>query len=298
MRRYRRPPPGGPLSSSPYSSLSGQAGVVSRIQYPGREQNQRPAHNSRDRFYGMRIDLSRYLPLSRTNSLFAMEAVAPLFVAYEALVFLDPWQAAELSRADPFAASFLLALGPHALGIGYLLAAFLSYTSKTLEEERKNAAPRPFFVFVAALEGALPAIVIAVAAYFLLPLWGAFLPPEETTFVGVPLALASGLSEELIFRFFLQGGLALILREVVSMNADRARNIALLLAALGVAAAHHLGPAGAPFVFQEFLFRFLVPGLLFGYLYQLRGLAFVAYFHSAYQLVWIALPGLENLLRG
>ena len=246
----------------------------------------------------MRIDLSRYLPLSRTNSLFAMEAVAPLFLAYEAMVFLDPWQAAELSRADPFAASFLLALGPHALGVAYLLAAFLSYTSKTLEEERKNAAPRPFFVFVVALEGALPAIVIAVAAYFLLPLWGAFLPPEETTFVGVPLALASGLSEELIFRFFLQGGLALILREVVSMNADRARNIALLLAALGVAAAHHLGPAGAPFVLQEFLFRFLVPGLLFGYLYQLRGLAFVAYFHSAYQLAWIALPGLENLLRG
>ena len=246
----------------------------------------------------MRIDLSRYLPLSRTNSLFALEAVAPLVVAYEALVFLEPWQAAELSRADPFAASFLLTLGPHALGIVYLVAAFLTYTSKTLEEERKNIAPRPFFVLAAAIEGSLAAVALAVAAYFLLPLWAAFLPPEESTFTGVTVAFASGLSEELIFRFYLQGGLALIMREVVSLNADRARNIALPLAALSVAAAHHLGPAGAPFVLEAFLFRFLVPGLLFGHLYQLRGLAFVAYFHSVYHLAWIALPGLEDLLRG
>lgn len=244
------------------------------------------------------INLDHYVPLSRNNFLFAMEAILPLFVAYEALVLLHPWTATELTRADPFTASFLIGLGPHSLGIAYLLAAFLSYTSKGLEEERMNSAPRPLFVLVAALEGALPAVLIATVAYCLLPHWAAFLPPEESSFVGTSLALASGLSEELVFRFFLQGGLTLVFREVVSLNKNQAQNISLLLAALGVATAHHLGPAGAPFVLEEFLFRLLVPGLLLGYLYNLRGLAFVTYFHSIYHLTWVALPGLEHLLRG
>ena len=132
----------------------------------------------------MRINLDHYLPLSRSNLLFAMEAILPLFVAYETLVFLHPWKATELAQADPFTAGFLIGLGPHSLGIAYLLAAFLSYTSKGLEEERMNSAPRPLFVLVAALEGALPAILIATVAYCLLPYWAAFLPPEESSFIG------------------------------------------------------------------------------------------------------------------
>ena len=47
-----------------------------------------------------------------------------------------------------------------------------------------------------------------------------------------------------------------------------------------------IGPAAAPFFWPNFLFRLLVPGLLLGYLYRLRGLAFVVYLHTAYCLTW------------
>ncbi len=73
------------------------------------------------------------------------------------------------------------------------------------------------------------------------------------------------------------------------MRADLASKIALPVAALALALAHHVGPAAAPFVWNSFLFRLLGPGLLFGYLYQRRGLAFVAYLHSMYYLFWLAL---------
>ena len=237
----------------------------------------------------MRIDFRRYLTLSRENILFSLEAIAPLAIVYEALVFLEPWGQQELASGDPFVSSLLLTLGKHSPGLIYLLALFLSHTSATLEQQRKSRSRRPFFVLIATLEGALAAIFLAGIAYIVLPRWGGYLPPEEVASLGPTLALATGFSEELIFRYFLQGGIALLLCEVAGLRPEPSREIALPAAAILVAFAHQLGPTAAPFLWSAFLFRFVVPGLLFGYLYQQRGLAFVVYFHSMYLLFWVAI---------
>ena len=238
----------------------------------------------------MQIDFQRYLSLSGKNTLFSLEAIAPVAIVYEALVFLEPWGQQELAAADPFVSSLLGTLGRHSPGLIYLLALFLAHTSATLEQKRESESPRPFFVLIAALEGALAALLLAGAAYFILPRWGGYLPPEEVAALGPTLALATGFSEELVFRFFLQGGIALLLREVVSLRQEPSHEIALPVAAILVALAHQPNLTAASFLWPSFLFHFLVPGLLFGYLYQQRGLAFVVYLHSMYHLFRLALP--------
>ncbi len=244
-----------------------------------------------------RFNTKRYIPLSRESTLFGLEAIAPLAVAYEALALFmlryGIWHPAVLESADPFAAGFILSLGLHALPFIFLLALFLAWTSASLEEKRENETPRPFFVLAAMFEGALPGILLAVAAYFLAPLIGRagfFIPTIE---MGPLPAIATGLSEQLIFRFFIQSGVALLLREIAGLRGGRggglAGNIALPVSAILLAVAHFMGPAAAPFFWPDFLIRLLVPGLLFGYLYRLRGLAFVVYLHTAYCLTWAVL---------
>ena len=163
-----------------------------------------------------RFNTSRYIPLSRESTLFGLEAIAPLAVAYEALALFmlryGIWHPAVLESADPFAAGFILSLGLHALPFIFLLALFLAWTSASLEEKRENETPRPFFVLAAMFEGALPGILLAVAAYFLAPLIGRSGFSIPTIEMGPLPAIATGLSEQLVFRFFIQGGVALLLR--------------------------------------------------------------------------------------
>ena len=246
---------------------------------------------------GKRFNTKRYFPLSRESTLFGLEAIAPLALAYEALVLFmlryEIWHPAVLESADPFAAGFLLSLGLHTLPLIFLLALFLAWTSASLEEKRENEIPRPFFVLAAMFEGALPGVLLALGAYFLAPLIGKSGPAIPTIPIGPLPAIATGFAEQLVFRFFIQSGVALLLREIAGLGGGRGGgpgwNIALPVSALLLAAAHLIGPAAAPFLWPEFLFRLLVPGLLFGYLYRLRGLPFVTYLHTAYCLTWAVL---------
>ena len=94
--------------------------------------------------------------------------------------------------------------------------------------------------------------------------------------------LGSGIFEEVLFRL-LGFGLMFWLFKLVA--AERTALItAILLSAVGFAAAHYLGPQGEAWQVKTFVFRSRA-GLCFASIFHYRGLGIVVGTHSAYNLV-------------
>jgi RsiW-degrading membrane proteinase PrsW (M82 family) len=97
------------------------------------------------------------------------------------------------------------------------------------------------------------------------------------TFIG------AGIYEEVLFRLGLFLGLYGILRFLQTPKAF-ALIVAALTAAVGFAAAHHIGPYGEPMRADYFVFR-TVAGLYFTLLFALRGFGIAVGAHAGYDVL-------------
>jgi hypothetical protein len=103
------------------------------------------------------------------------------------------------------------------------------------------------------------------------------LPGQILTFVG------AGIYEEVLFRLGFFGGLVLLLR-VVRIPWIAAWLLAACVAALGFAAAHHVGPHGEPMRADYFVFRTVV-GLYLTALFIARGFGIAVGAHAGYDVL-------------
>ena len=94
--------------------------------------------------------------------------------------------------------------------------------------------------------------------------------------------LGSGLFEEVLFRL-LGFGLLFWLFKLVAAERT-ALILAIVLSAVGFAAAHYLGPQGEAWQVKTFVFR-SVAGLCFASIFHCRGLGIAVGTHSAYNIV-------------
>ena len=102
------------------------------------------------------------------------------------------------------------------------------------------------------------------------------------------LALGAGIYEELVFRFYLLGGLAWLLAEAFRLRRFTATCTAALVATLAFAACH-LAPIGAePFAWPRFLMLAVAGGYL-AVVFLFRGLAVATGAHAAYNMLALLL---------
>jgi membrane protease YdiL (CAAX protease family) len=97
-------------------------------------------------------------------------------------------------------------------------------------------------------------------------------------------AIGAGVHEELAFRLALTGGLVALLWRARSLDHRLAVAIAIAIASLLFATAHHVGTYGEPFVARVFAAR-AVAGVVFGAICWFRSLAHAVYAHAIYDVL-------------
>lgn len=108
-------------------------------------------------------------------------------------------------------------------------------------------------------------------------------PEFDPVMARVITFIGAGIYEEILFRFLLFSGLALLLR-LALVPRFQALFLAALISSFLFAAAHHVGPYGEPMNSYVFLFRFMA-GLYFSAVYQFRGFAVAAGAHACYDVL-------------
>jgi membrane protease YdiL (CAAX protease family) len=96
------------------------------------------------------------------------------------------------------------------------------------------------------------------------------------------MSIGAGVHEELVFRLGAFAGGAALLR-LVGMRHPAAMWCAVIVSSALFSAAHHVGAAGEPWVFDVFVFR-LLAGLLFAAIFYYRSLAHATYTHALYDV--------------
>lgn len=94
--------------------------------------------------------------------------------------------------------------------------------------------------------------------------------------------MGSGLFEEVLFRLLGFGMIYWLLKLVVAERS--ALVMAILISAVGFAAAHYLGPQGEVWQIKTFAFR-SIAGLCFASIFHYRGLGIAVGTHSAYNIL-------------
>jgi hypothetical protein len=97
------------------------------------------------------------------------------------------------------------------------------------------------------------------------------------------LSVGAGVHEEIVFRLFLLGGISFLGEKVFNLRKFLAVLLALFLSSILFSAAHHLGPMGEPLRYGVFVYR-VIAGMIFGTLFQFRGLAIAVYTHALYDI--------------
>jgi hypothetical protein len=209
----------------------------------------------------------------------------PIFVAYHLGVMALPVRnAADMVTAEltALADNDLLSYAGLTLTIGVAFVGTLVVLGRghTLRLER--------FAMIA-LEGVLYAIAMRLIAGYVVG--RVFLVPAqvESKFAGVVMSLGAGFYEEIVFRVFLFG-LGAKLLKVLAPTAIPFRSLAVTIGwavvAAGVFSAwHYVGDLGDPFEARSFVFRW-VCGLVFTAIYVFRGFAPVVWTHALYD-VWV-----------
>jgi len=98
------------------------------------------------------------------------------------------------------------------------------------------------------------------------------------------LSIGAGVYEEIVFRLLLMTGICMLVRKGWDTKPAFSAGLAVIISSLIFAVCHHIGPAGEPFRWHAFSFRF-VSGSLFGVIYLCRGLAVAAYTHAFYDII-------------
>ncbi len=95
--------------------------------------------------------------------------------------------------------------------------------------------------------------------------------------------LGAGIYEELLFRLLLLAPMAWGLRRL-GVKPALSAVVAVVVTSLLFTAAHHVGPGGYPFVWFDFVFRFLA-GVFFAILFVYRGFGIAAGAHAGYDIL-------------
>jgi hypothetical protein len=208
----------------------------------------------------------------------------PMFIGYHlGVVFLPIRNAADVVTRELVALSNhdMGAYGGLTLGIGlvYVLVLGLAGRGHALRWQR--------FALMAA-EGILYAVAMRLVAGYVVG--RVFLGGEpQSFFSGTVMSLGAGFYEELVFRVTLFGaGLRLIRIFVPFATSFRKMAVTIawaLVTSAAFSAWHYVGDLGDAFDAQSFLFRW-VCGLVFVFIYAVRGFAPVVWTHTVYDF-WV-----------
>jgi hypothetical protein len=100
----------------------------------------------------------------------------------------------------------------------------------------------------------------------------------------IVMAAGAGFHEEVMFRFLMLSGGALVLRRVLSVPPIRAWLTAAVVSSIVFAFVHHVGANGEGITFAALAFRTLA-GLFLAVLYGARGFAVAVYTHALYDML-------------
>jgi hypothetical protein len=221
----------------------------------------------------------------------------PIFLVYQvAVVFLGVQNATDmvtgtlLQLSDGNRSTYLLAT----LAIGVIFAGCFALLGR-------GQAFRPAKFFQIAIEGVVYAILMRLAAGYIVGTVFAGTIKDEGRFVGFIMSLGAGFYEELTFRVVLFGVGAKILVWLVSkqrvdltgtQNPSRfsLRTLGVMLGwgaacAFVFSAVHYIGPMADSFQMASFLFR-MVLGLALTLIFATRGFAAAVWTHALYD-VWV-----------
>ncbi len=196
--------------------------------------------------------------------------IFPLLLAYEVGVVF----AGHVSGVDMVTRALYTALGGRVAYLAFhaaLAAAFLIY----IRRGQRWGTLR--------LDIAAPTILeAAVYALTLGPISGLLVDQLLGLGAGGAIisALGAGIHEELVFRLGVLAGIAWLLRGARAWRVV----IALMISAVGFAAAHHVGAHGEPWSAHAFAFR-CVAGAAFGLIFWYRSLAHAVYAHVLYDVL-------------
>ncbi|MDZ7617886.1 MAG: CPBP family glutamic-type intramembrane protease [Patescibacteria group bacterium] len=236
-----------------------------------------PSHNPIARFAETYWDKSRQ-PLA------SLVFVAPILVVYEVGVLL--FGAGQVRNgADIWLRQLLdlVGFGQYFLLPGATVCALLAWHYLT---QRPWQLPRGLMLGMTA-----ECIALAVGLRLVLHVQGLiFSPWSEPVRLSIGGAvtraigfLGAGIYEELLFRLLLLGPMAWGLQRLGARR-GASRVAAVVMTSLLFAVAHHVGPGGYPFVWFDFVFRFLA-GVFFAILFLYRGFGIAAGSHAGYDIL-------------
>ncbi|HOC25829.1 MAG TPA: CPBP family intramembrane metalloprotease [bacterium] len=224
-----------------------------------------------------------YFQSSRTLA-FGLISMLPLLLGYEYLTLAATREHLLQVRngADVILRTLLSAVGIHSpfyLGIGLVITIGAAVLFR-----RKGTRLRVAYFFYAIVESAfyalLLALVLTTATDYIMLSMG-----EERSFhASLMLALGAGVYEEIVFRLFLYGGMALVLTHLTRLPLTIIYLVCAALSSAVFSAAHYMGHEA--FAWYTAVFRFLA-GLLFCLIYHFRGLGIAGWSHALYDLFLI-----------
>lgn len=234
---------------------------------------------------GAKSGLRGYLEGSRDLST-SLVLVIPLFFFYQLGILLT----GGMRNGVDFVTDLVMMIsGGDILGyvafnvvvlVGFLIA---------LARLRKQGHMAPRYLPFMLLESAVYALFLGSAVIGLINALGiggllaAGDKPAEMNFIAkLVMSAGAGLYEEIVFRLFLMGGMFLAATRLLGLNRLVGAVLALVASSVIFSAVHHIAE---PFTMNAFVFR-IFAGILFGLIYQTRGLAVAAYTHAFYD-VWV-----------
>jgi len=228
-----------------------------------------------------------YLAASKAPRYSLLFALA-LLVAYEAMAVMVVPSAGVRNGADVVLKWLFVSLGGRSglllfnlllIGVGAWLVA------RDWRRPGATVVPRVFGTMLAesAVLAMLVGIVVGRATQALLERLAIGQMADFPLRTQLMLSLGAGIYEELLFRVFLVGGLAWLLRRTLDWTPRAAGITACIAGALIFSAFHYIGSYGDPWQLGSFTFRFLA-GLVFSALYLTRGLGITAWTHALYDV--------------
>jgi membrane protease YdiL (CAAX protease family) len=228
--------------------------------------------------------LSAYHRYTRSAT-YGVWSALPLFVLYEAMIVAVNTGAARPVRvsADVWIKELLSTTGLRGGLLLVIIAVLAGLAAYVIDRDHSIPLRGRYLVGILTESAAYAVVVALLVSRLTAALFAAAPPPDGSLWAQLALSIGAGLYEELVFRVFLVGGLALLFRPFFNSH-----NAAYLLAALLGAAlfslVHYLGPLGDPFALPSFTFRFLF-GLALNALFLWRGFGVAAWTHALYDVM-------------
>ncbi len=221
----------------------------------------------------------------------------PILIGYEVLVLAFPsrW----INGADALLQTLISPFGAQNMAYillgGVLLSGVLCWT---FDRSRARLAGQPlkpkYFVLMFA-ESFVYALFLAPLVAYLMQILGG----QASLQIGGPafgmidklkMSLGAGIYEELVFRVMILGGLNLLLRKSLRMDALLSWVIAVAVSSLIFSLFHYIGSGADVFRLDSFVYRFLAGGVL-ATLFACRGFGIAVWTHALYDLIVMFLGG-------